>query len=89
MMSGLDLIGPPLGDLPLVVLTAGMSRDGQLPRVTERLDEVRMTMHEELAALSSRGMRITAEDSGHDIPREQPQIVVDAIRQVISAARGT
>ena len=88
MIDGLDLIGPRLGELPLIVLTAGMSRDDQPPSLTERLDEVRTAMHEELAALSFRGMRITAEDSGHGIPREQPEIVIDAIRQVVSAVQG-
>ena len=37
---------------------------------------------DELAALSTRGQRIAVEDSGHNIHLDQPQVVVDAVREV-------
>ena len=37
---------------------------------------------DELAALSIRGQRIAVEDSGHNIHLDQPQVVVDAVREV-------
>ena len=85
-ITGLDLIGPQLGDLPLIVLSAGQGRDRLSRDVAERLAEVALQMHEELAALSTRGVRIIAEESGHGIPQEQPQLVVEAIRDVVNAA---
>jgi pimeloyl-ACP methyl ester carboxylesterase len=40
------------------------------------------------AGLSERGCLVTAEQSGHAIAIGQPQVVVDAIRAVVDAARG-
>jgi len=37
---------------------------------------------DELAALSTRGKRIIVKDSGHFIQLDQPQVVIDAIREV-------
>jgi pimeloyl-ACP methyl ester carboxylesterase len=63
-----------LGDVPLIVLSAGNLRP-------ERLRE-----NEALAGISSRGKHIVVHDSGHFIQLEQPQVVIDAIREVIEAA---
>ena len=41
----------------------------------------------ELAQQSSRGKRIVAEKSGHYIQIDQPELVIDAIHQVVEAAR--
>jgi hypothetical protein len=38
--------------------------------------------------LSDRGCQIIAEQSGHVVVIDQPQIVVDAIRTTVEAARG-
>ncbi len=38
--------------------------------------------------LSQRGCQILAEQSGHVVPLDQPQVVVDAIRAVVEVARG-
>ena len=40
------------------------------------------------ASLSERGCLIIAEQSGHVVPIDQPEVVVDAIRTVVDAARG-
>jgi hypothetical protein len=45
-----------------------------------------MQMHEEIAALSSRGLRRTV-DCGHNIPVERPRAVVEAIEQVLAVGR--
>ena len=87
-LSGLDLVGPPLGDIPLVVLSAGRVRGDLAPDVAERLAQVAGEMHRELAALSSQGVRIIAEESGHGIPQEQPDLVIDAVRDVVRAVAG-
>jgi pimeloyl-ACP methyl ester carboxylesterase len=44
-------------------------------------------MQAEMAGQSSNGKRIIAEKSGHYIQLDQPDLVIDAIRQVVEAAR--
>jgi pimeloyl-ACP methyl ester carboxylesterase len=66
----------PLGDLPLRVLER-----------TEGTSETRHAQQVQLAGLSSAGKVIKAEGSGHMIHLYRPDIVVQAIREVIAAAR--
>jgi pimeloyl-ACP methyl ester carboxylesterase len=61
-----------LPDVPLVVLSSG-----QLP--ADRIVE-----HRELARLSSGGRHVVAGGSGHWIQFDEPEVVVDAIRDVMS-----
>ena len=86
--SGLDLLGPDLGDIPLVVLTAGRRSASRLPSdIVERLDKAQQDMQKELLTLSSNSTHIMAEESGHSIQSDKPELVVDAIRQVVGSAR--
>ena len=87
--EGADLLGPDLGDIPLVVLTAGivMRRDDVPPDVAERLDNVRLGMHREMLTLSTNSTHMIAEESDHAIPSNQPELVVEAISQVVEAIR--
>jgi pimeloyl-ACP methyl ester carboxylesterase len=62
--------------VPLVVVTAGRGSDAMWRKLQR--DQVE---------LSSRGCLVTAADSGHLVPVEQPIVVVDAIRAVVEAAR--
>jgi pimeloyl-ACP methyl ester carboxylesterase len=48
-----------------------------------------LAAQDELAAKFSGATHITKTNSGHYIHVEQPQLVVDAITQVVDAARGT
>jgi pimeloyl-ACP methyl ester carboxylesterase len=66
-----------LGSLPLIVL--GRKQDDMARRQKE-LDA--------LTALSSVGKLIIAKDSGHQIHLYKPDLVVQAIREVVTAARG-
>jgi len=65
-----------LGDLPLIAIERGVGRD-------EKLHAMQM----QVAALSSRGKLITAEKSGHAIHLEQPEVVIQAIGEVVAACR--
>jgi pimeloyl-ACP methyl ester carboxylesterase len=65
-----------LGDLPLVVLAAGRPMGGP------KLQAKRRRELEELVALSSRGELRFAEGSGHLIPLERPDAIVQAILDV-------
>lgn len=65
-----------LGDLPLVVM--GRTNDNA---------EKRRKQQEELTGLSSAGKLVLAEKSGHEIHLDRPELVVQAIRDVVTAAR--
>ena len=73
----------PLGDLPLVVIGAF----GYRPDAADRADwRARQTA---LAALSTKGRLVVLEQQKHFVPLLEPNIVVDAIREVIEAARAS
>ena len=73
------------GDLPLVVITRRLSDAGG-PDSEELLAE-RIKEHATLAALSRRGKHVVAERSGHHVQIEQPELVIESIREVVRAAR--
>lgn len=64
-----------LGDLPLVVLTAANPD-------AKRLDDQLQT-----TALSRTGRHVVATSSGHWIPLEEPDLIVDAVREVLESTR--
>lgn len=89
----MDTTPPPmsLGDIPLIVLRHGR---GDLPvqgavtaEVVQEYEATWAQMQGELAALSPRGRVVVAEGSGHDIHLERPDLVIDAIAQVISSVQ--
>ena len=68
--------------------TAGGYRD--LPLITISSTDpgaYRLRQQDAMAALSTRGRHIMASQSGHWIPLDQPQVVIDAISEVVAAAR--
>jgi pimeloyl-ACP methyl ester carboxylesterase len=72
-----------LGDIPLVVVTAGRIEArwlGTVPKLAARA-QVR------LAGLSSNAIQVVATDSGHFVYREAPDVVLAAIAQVVEAVR--
>jgi len=82
----LDEPAPLFGDLPVIVLQAPLPpRPAGIPR---GYDAVARTAwvdgNEEFAAESTRGTVIEVEDTGHDIHVDQPEVVMDAIRDVIA-----
>ena len=80
-----------LGDRPLVVLTAGSIADipPEVPReVVERMqNEIWPAMQREAAALSTQGEFRLVEDASHYIHYERPDVVVEAVRDVVAAVR--
>lgn len=84
----LDEPGPVFGDLPVVVLEApyppppaGLPRGYARATVTARDDGNR-----EFAAESTQGTVVEVEDSGHHIQDDRPDVVMDAIREVIAGS---
>ena len=59
------------GDLPLVTISSTDPGD------------YRLRQQEALARLSDRGRHVVASKSGHWIPLDQPQVVIDAIREML------
>jgi len=78
-------------DIPLVVLTHGVVAPGDygIPSMAAKGEALRLEMQEALARLSSRSRQIMAEKSGHLIQRDQPQLVINSVRQVVEATTGS
>jgi pimeloyl-ACP methyl ester carboxylesterase len=74
-----------LGDIPLIVISRGSG--GYEGPDAEALESERVTLQQDLARLSSNSKHIIAKNSGHNIHIEDPQIVVDAIKQVVGAVK--
>jgi hypothetical protein len=76
-----------LGDLPLMVLTAGRATDDG----NSDLDAFRKAWLDELqpslVKLSRRGRQVVVQDSDHEIPYKDPEAIVRAIQSVWAEAR--
>ncbi|MEZ4681519.1 MAG: alpha/beta hydrolase [Caldilineaceae bacterium] len=79
-----------VGDIPLIVLSAGqhMLPGGDIsPALVAEMAQAWQQLQGELTRLSPQGQQVTVAESGHYIHLEQPQVVIDAIDQVVTAAR--
>jgi pimeloyl-ACP methyl ester carboxylesterase len=80
----------PLGDMPLMVLAAGQSGDpppGIPAGEWQRLYLQKREQRADQARLSRNSKLVIAERSGHQIQRDDPELVICAIREVVQAAR--
>lgn len=82
-----DLLRPgSMGDLPVIVIT-GMQKERRenLPEgVDAAFNQIWFQLQEELASLSTNSSQILAEESGHFIQHDQPELVIEAILTVAS-----
>lgn len=85
-----------LGDLPLIVLSADIDlwedEQDDLPAgiTVELLEQdyaVWIELHQELAALSTRGRHQIIPDTTHFIQYDAPDIVIEAVREAVELAR--
>jgi pimeloyl-ACP methyl ester carboxylesterase len=80
-----------LGDIPLIVLTAGQievrETSGVSAEIAEETLAVQREIQAKLAALSPNGKQVIAEESGHLVQIDQPELVVEAISEVVGAAQ--
>jgi pimeloyl-ACP methyl ester carboxylesterase len=66
-----------LPDVPLVIVSSGDQRSDVIAK------------HRQLARLSSSGRHIVAATSGHWIQFDDPDLVVDTIRDIVDRTRRT
>lgn len=79
-------------DVPLIVLTQGREEDWSkiAPEEVEtvkKMGQVFRELQADLMRHSSNSKQIIAERSGHNIHDDQPELVIDAIRQVVETVR--
>ena len=92
---------PPLRPLPLVVLSADRPWGPQVPSMIAAgvlpadvppdfgyvTDAAQKSAQERLAKLVPNAKHISNTNSGHEIHKEQPQLVINSIREVVEAVR--
>lgn len=79
----------PLGDTPIIVLTHEAFPRGPSETQAQRdaKNKLWIDLHDRIAAMSTRGKRVTVENTGHYIQLEQPQVVIDSIVDVLRSSR--
>jgi pimeloyl-ACP methyl ester carboxylesterase len=78
----------PLRSMPLAVLTAGRSDDVPIPDwPADAFVRMWRAMQDDLASLVPNARHSIASRSGHYIHQEQPALVIEAIRQVVTGVR--
>jgi pimeloyl-ACP methyl ester carboxylesterase len=70
-----------LGDLPLIVLSHGLP---DLDNDAVVFEQEWIKMQSELANLSSNSRQIIAKQSGHYIQLDEPNLVIDAVRELVT-----
>ncbi len=78
-------VASPLRPMPLVVLTRGQPLDLGPGFDTAALEALWPPLQEDLASLVPDARLVVAEESGHFIQVQQPDLVIEAIRQVVDA----
>ena len=76
-----------LGDMPITVLTAGnftVLNPGLPPELETTLANLFVEQQSRLAALSTNGTQTIVPDTGHNMPREDPQVIIDAIQVMVT-----
>ena len=77
------------GDIPLIVITGtGESRRASFPtlEMAKDYEQVFMEMQKDLLTLSTNSKHILANKSGHYVQLEQPEIVAEAIKNLVISA---
>jgi pimeloyl-ACP methyl ester carboxylesterase len=82
-------VAAPLPDIPLLVLTHGRPEWPEALPAAQRdqLERTWQALQMELAYRTRQGILIVAHESGHYIQKDQPDLVVAAVRQAVMAAR--
>jgi len=80
----------PLGAMPIIVLTHEASARGPAETREQRDAKNRLwiDLHDQIAAMSTRGKRLTVPNAGHYIQMDEPQVVIDSVLEVLRESRG-
>lgn len=77
-----------LGDTPLIVITRGEKstpqQTGESQEFLDEFDEIWNQLQKDLVTKSTNGKQIFAEHSGHGVPRLQPEIIVQAVQELVT-----
>lgn len=78
-----------LGDLPLAVLSHDPDKPSSdlPPEIAKPTNEAWERMQVELSHLSTRGTQTIAKNSAHYIQIDRPDVVIDAVRNIVEQAR--
>jgi pimeloyl-ACP methyl ester carboxylesterase len=77
-----------LGSMPLVVISRDPNRKSIGDDVVSAQREQHwLKLQEQLVGLSSHATRVIAEGSGHSVPVQRPDVIVAAVRKLISQVR--
>lgn len=76
-----------LGDVPMIVIQHGKYEQMQTPELTDLNEQTNRRQQALVARQSTRGKLVVAEESGHAIQFEQPEVIISAIREVVELAR--
>jgi pimeloyl-ACP methyl ester carboxylesterase len=69
--AGIIAMATPRPDIPVVVISGGHQPGSEIEA------------HQRLAAASPRGRHVVAAKSGHWIPFDEPEVIVEAVRSLI------
>ena len=79
----------PLPPMPLTVLSKGrpFAMPDTAPGLAEAIERAWGTAQNDLARLVPGARHVVARASGHYVQQDQPELVIDAVRRVVSAVR--
>jgi hypothetical protein len=81
----------PFGDLPIIVLTRGVSpyaAPGQpQSALNKAMEDENAAIQKEIAALSTRGKQRVVPGAGHVIHANKPEAVIDSVLEVLNQAK--
>ncbi len=80
---------PPPEQLPEAMRAVFEAYPDEMEEAMERSLEMMVHMQQDLSYLSTNGRQIMVQDAGHMIHVDQPQAVIDAIREVVETARSS
>ncbi len=81
-----------LGDIPLTVISHGQLDEHAVPpslgqQVRDEYETAWQKLQAEIMSLSTRGRRIVADRSGHNVIFDQPEIIIESILEMIDTIR--
>lgn len=78
-----------IGKKPLIVLTAGLAVvDPMIPEPRQaEAARIHQELQKDLLSLSTRSKQVIAVKAGHNIQREEPRLIIDAVVDVIQQVR--